>query len=218
MTASILNKIRNLRARASCDASSENEVLHAIKMADKLMKEHNINLSDLEVKKAGAIQHIWQSGRITRPVEMWATPGIAKLTDTQIFYSGGDIYIVGTPTDVEIATYYIDLVSHAIKNEWSKYPNKGLVLTSVRKFGNAFRKGVAYRLSERFKEMVAPPPPSQSRDLLIVKDQLIKDYLNDNNINLRNNKTSIPDFGGREGMAAAENIHISKGVTQCATA
>jgi len=213
MTASILNKIRNLRARASCDASSENEVLHAIKMVDKLMKEHNINLSDLEVKKAGAIEHVWKSGRKTRPVEMWATPGIAKLTDTQIFYSGGNIYIVGTPTDVEIATYYIDLVSHAIKNEWAKAdkPDHG-----VRSFGSAFRKGVAYRLSSRFKEMVAPPPPSQSRDLLIVKDQLIQDYLGDNNINLRNNKTSIPDFGGLEGMAAAENIHISKGVTQCA--
>ncbi|QYS89144.1 DUF2786 domain-containing protein [Flavobacterium davisii] len=49
MESKILTKIRKLLAKANCGASSESEVETCLKLAQKLMMQHNLDKSDVEI-------------------------------------------------------------------------------------------------------------------------------------------------------------------------
>lgn len=49
MESKILSKIRKLLAKANCGASSESEIETCLKMAQKLMMQHNLDKSDVEI-------------------------------------------------------------------------------------------------------------------------------------------------------------------------
>lgn len=217
----VLKKIQALRARAKCSASTEAEAEMAARIAAELLKEHNISLTELDVKADGVDKYVWESGYSKRPPEAYSLRGINKLCNVQSWLEGGRIVIIGAPADSEIALYYLDLVKSAIKNCWETHKKEDesflwneLSDETGRGYTIAFKKGVASRLGERMKAMaVEVKTQTTSNSLVVVKDALIKSWMQDHEVRLRGAKSSMSSASGYSaGRSAAESVSISKGM------
>jgi len=217
----IIRKIKALRARAADAASSENEAAKAAEVADKLLREHNINLSELDVRGEGVEKNVWGAGRRTRGPETFAAVKIAKATNCEVWVqNGGEIVYLGNPADVEVAMYFTDLVSNAAeaclrayrKTEDYAYRFR---YQSARKVGADYRVGVCQRLGERILDQVAAErmPQASGAGLVVVKNALIKQWLEDNGLSFRQ-KRSNRTVGGayNAGRGDADRVSIGRGV------
>lgn len=220
---SILQKIKALRARAEDSASSENEAAMAAKVADELLAKHNIKLSEVDVRADGIVRKYWDSGRETCPVETWSMIGIDKGCNTDSWYCGGVITVVGSPADVETALYYIDLARAAVANCWKTFQQtdeffrqreRGL---TARKIGFSFRKGVAVRLGQRIGKFAETEDrvASSANALVPVKNAMIEQWKIDNDIKLAAASKPSPVSGSAymAGQRAAESVGLGRGVT-----
>lgn len=219
----IIKRIRALRARAADAASTEAEAEIAARKAAQLLNEHNINLSEFDVRADGVHREKWNSGQRTQPVAALATFGIEAACNVRMFYQGGIVSIVGAPADVEVALYYLDLVKAACERCWSTFQRSGQFRAlrdggrSVHSLGFSFRKGVAIRIGERLKAMAAEsqraPESSTSRALVPVKDAMIQQWLHDQKIRLRSGKSTVSDGAGyHAGRDAGDRVSINRGL------
>lgn len=218
---SIIRKIKALRARAADAASSEAEAAKAAQVADKLLREHNINLSELDVRAEGVEKNVWGVGKRTRGPETFAAVKIGKATNCKVWVqNGGEVVFLGNPADVEVALYYMDLVSNAAEaclrayRKTEEYAREARYYSS-RKIGSDYRIGVCQRLGERILEQVQAEhkPQASGTGLVVVKDALIKQWLQDNGMafrHKRSNRTMGASYN--DGRGAADKVSIGRGV------
>lgn len=217
----IIRKIKALRARAADAASSENEAAKAAEVADKLLREHNIDLSELDVRAEGVTKSVWGAGRRTRGPETFAALKIGNATNCEVWVqSGGEIVYLGNPADVEVALYFTDLVSNAAEaclRAYRKTDQYQLMQYrfSARKIGSDYRIGVCQRLGERILEQVQAErkPQASGAGLVVVKNALIKQWLEDSGLGFRQ-KRSNRTVGGayNTGRGDADSVSIGRGV------
>ena len=223
----IIRKIKALRARAADAASSENEAAKAAAVADKLLREHNIDLSELDVRAEGVEKNVWGVGKRTRGPESFAAVKIGKATGCKVWtQNGGEIVFLGNPADVEVALYFMDLISNAAEacvrtyRKTEDYQNQQHVYGySPRKIAADYRSGVCQRLGERILERVQAEqkPQATGTGLVVVKDALIRQWLEDNNMRFRdrnrnrnlNRSVGAPYNAGR---GDADGVAIGRGV------
>lgn len=219
----IIRKIKALRARAADAASSENEAAKAAEVADKLLREHNINLSELDVRAEGVEKNVWGLGNRTRGPESYAATRIGKATNCKVWsQNGGGIAFLGNPADVEVALYFMDLVSNAAKACLATYRKTDAYDTqisvygySARKIGNDYRLGVCQRLGERVLEQVEAErkPEATGAGLIVVKDALIRQWLEDNGMAFRKKRGSrTVGASYNDGRGHADSVSIGRGV------
>lgn len=217
----IIRKIKALRARAADAASSENEAAKAAAVADKLLREYNIDLSELDVRAEGVAKNVWGAGRRTRGPETFAAKKIGKATNCEAWcQNGGEIVYLGNPADVECALYFTDLVSNAAEaclrayRKTDEYRKMRWVWSS-RKIGADYRLGVCQRLGERILEQVEAErqPQATGTGLVVVKDALIQQWLKDNGMEFkayRNNRRVGTSYN--TGRGDADSVSINRGV------
>ena len=217
----IIAKIKALRARAADAASSENEAAKAAEVADRLLREHNINLSELDVRAEGVEKSVWGAGRRTRGPEAFAAVKISKATNCKAWVqNGGEIVYLGNPADVEVALYFTDLVSNAAEACLRAYrKTEGYARQqhyhSARKIGSDYRVGVCQRLGERILEQaqVERKPQASGTGLVVVKDALIKQWLQDNTMGFRTHRSNRSVGGAyNAGRGDADGVSIGRGV------
>lgn len=220
----IIRKIKALRARAADSASSEAEAAKAAAVADKLLREHDIDLSELDVRAEGVGKTVWGEGQRTRTAESWALVNIGRATNTKVWLqNGGEFAILGNPADVEVALYYLDLVSAAAASCLSAYQRTDAYQDAQRVYGYSRRKihsdykiGVCQRLGERIREQAEAEraPQAAGKGLVVVKDALINQWLADNGVGLAAKRSRSRTVGAsyRQGREAAENVGIGRGV------
>lgn len=220
MKSDIIRKIKALRARAADAASSENEAAKAASVADKLLREHNIDLSELDVRAEGVEKGVWGAGKRLRGAECSAAINIAKATDTEAWVqNGGEIVYLGNPADVEVALYYTDLVSNAADACLRQYRktadySRQIGYWSARKVHNDFRKGLCGRVGQRILEQVQlADVVATGSDLVVVKNALINQWLADAGMKFRQHKSrSRVGAAHSHGRAAGENVAIGRGI------
>jgi hypothetical protein len=217
----IIRKIRALRARAADSASSEAEAAKAAAVADKLLREHNIDLSELDVRAEGVEKNVWGVGKRTRGPETFAANRIGKATNCEVWIqNGGEIVYLGNPADVEVALYYTDLVSNAAEACLRQFRKTEDCINqsryfSARKVSSDYRLGVCSRLGERILDQVRVEraPVSSGADLVVVKNALIQQWLEDNGLAFkRANRSRRVGASYGAGREAAENVGIGRGV------
>lgn len=216
----IIAKIKALRARAADAASSEAEAAKAAAVADKLMREHNIDLTELDVRADGVVKVVWNPGARVRTPECFAAVRIAKALGVDCWVqSGGEIVFLGTPADTEVALYYMDLCHNAAeaglrtfrKSEeyrqlcWSYSP---------RKVAADFRRGVCSRLGQRVADQMfaEQTPVASGTGLVVVKNALIEQWKEDNGLKLKAHRSTRVGGGWHHGQAHAEGVGIGRGV------
>jgi hypothetical protein len=224
-SADVINKIRNLRARAADAASTEGEAEMAIKIAAKLMAEHNLTLDDIGVKAEGVKADRWGPDGKHRPVAASAWFGVQKLCNVRIIRDNAcaKLIIVGNPTDVETAFYYLDIVNAACKACWDTYFKTWECREAILKHGSQrgvsqdFKKGVAYRLGERMAEMAKQrdgEQTAQGQGLVVVKDALINSYVREKIGKLSQGKGAINSQDAYSaGKVAGNSVGLNTGVS-----
>lgn len=217
----IIRKIKALRARAADAASSENEAAKAAEVADRLLREHNINLSELDVRAEGVQKSVWGAGRRTRGPETFAAQKIGDATNCGVWVAnGGEIVYLGNPADVEVALYFTDLISNAAEaclRAYRKTENYARLshYFSARKIASDYRIGVCHRLGERILEQVQleRKPQASGTGLVVVKNALIKQWLEDSGTDFRKPRSKRTVGGAyNTGRGDADGVSIGRGV------
>lgn len=216
---SIIRKIKALRARAADAASSEAEAAKAAAVADKLLREHNIDLSEVDVRAEGVVKAVWGAGKRARGPESYAVVKIAKAAGVKVWTeNGGEVAYLGNPADVEVALYYTDLVANAAESCLRAYRKtddyaQQLRLWSSRKVSSDYRTGVCQRLGERILAQVKAEPAPTGTGLVVVKDALIRQWLEDEGLRFKtSNRSRRVGAGYNHGRAHADNVGIGQGV------
>ncbi|QGH74895.1 hypothetical protein MAL1_00149 [Bacteriophage DSS3_MAL1] len=228
----IKETIKNLRARASDEASSESEAMAAIAHADKLMQKHELTVEDLEiaVNVGGIVKAEWTRGtRKLHPVEYVAN-AVSQLSETKGWVVTDSekqaLVFMGFDPDVEFALYLIDLVYNAMEIEWEAFRAGAAYENTPRnrrgKLREDFMRGMAGRIREKMTEMVAvrrtqaPEVKSGGTGLVVAKRNMIAEALAAEDINIRKRRASKKKkvdasayFAGRE---AGDRTNITTGI------
>lgn len=152
-TEKILARVRNLLKLAEGGAN-ENEAAAAAAAAQKLIERHKLDAAMLDVS-AGEDQPIEEEVRDCEdPLDRskskiaWKgslASGIARANSCRIYWRGGSIQIVGTPSNVSTVRYLYAYFVREIERLAKQYGGNG------RSWMHAWRVGCAETLSARLK-------------------------------------------------------------------
>ncbi len=191
----VLEKIRKcLKLAASNSNATEAEASTAMAMARKLMDQHNIEMSDVDIKKevATGAQEVPVTDKPKAFTPLWEMAMALvcnELFGTQHFYrhrgSGSwtgkttVVVFVGVGQDPLIAKEAYTILCGLVRKMGSKKGYSGSVLRD-------YCLGVTRTLIRRAGEIAAKSKgqtqPNRCTDLVVVKDQLIKAHLDSKNL------------------------------------
>jgi hypothetical protein len=190
----IIDKIRKLFALGDRTRNpNEGEVKTALGMASKLMKEHNLNLSeiDLEKQKEDISEEFSKTRSIIAFWERKLAKMVAKLFNCDAIinanYNRNRGYIfIGFKEEAKLASQcyeYLDYNIRILANTYSKQKMD-------------FYAGITDRLQERINEEIklnTPQETSKCTAIVCCKDKLIKSY-EKKNMSLTMERRSKPDI------------------------
>jgi hypothetical protein len=198
MSADIKDRINKLLAMANDTRGNEHENEVAMRMAERLMRQHNIDVADLEASTGQKAAYSWnsitiavgqQAARATwRP--MWIGflgLGVGKFTDCRTTWVedaayGHCIKFEGDATDLEYAAW---------------------LFKKLRDLGYAESKSVAGKHRETFRKSYAIRLQERMRILRAERDQAMKEAVTKtgNALMIVNNKLALRDAQfGRQGV------------------
>lgn len=220
----IIKKIKALQARAADAASTEAEAAMALKIAAKLLADHDLTMTEVEAKSAGVKEERWSKGGKHRTVEQYAWRGVEMLCNVRVIkvHNSDAMRLIGSPADVAAAMYFFDIVSQACKSCWETYFKTWDCYHAINKHGSqrgvsqSFKIGVATRLGQRMQEMARAAKQeqtSQGTGLVVVKNALIDAFIADKIGKVRSTKDQSRHVADakRAGLTAAEGVNLSRG-------
>lgn len=151
----ILEKIRNLRAKAGNVASTEAEAQTAAMMAAKLLQKHDVKETELEIQEEGAAHKKTAAVRVMPEILNYCALGIERLTETKAYAEAGkQLCYIGTPHDVEMALYLTEMLVRASKRAWSEAAGDGIASFKVMtKRRLSFYRGFGCRIYDRLMDL-----------------------------------------------------------------
>ncbi len=224
----VIEKIRKLLALSKSSNQFEAEL--AAERANDLMKKYQLSVSEVELddlKKTNIVEE-WYKTPILRRWVVTLARSCAILFDGEVLIPkpfGGNIWFVGYPEDIEAMK---NLFEHLYKSwkSFSKIDRKIAKKTSIQEGtgwsrGDGIRfmnsHGLAYAstlcrrcraLAESRKEEVHESS-STGRDLIVLKDQTLKEYGEQKGWSGRSFKTEASsDKGYHAGRAAGERAPL----------
>ncbi len=196
---SIVRKIAALKAKIGDKASTANEVESAIRLVDKLMQEYNINETDIGIKQAGVEAKAMPNKGKNKPNIRYCVVAIGKLSETYPFWDVNTkaFTFVGTKVDVDYAQWLYRLIENALEQSWkafrfsydyTKMVKRGTVHGRIVR--DQFEKAFILTVSDNINALVATKPIVTGNALVLVKNELIKSFL-DNQFTKKKDGKSI---------------------------
>lgn len=229
----VRSKIAKLMAMGMDGRGNEHEAESALRMAEKLMRKHNIDRAEiLERDPTVKIQYNWTTELVPvshpRPVKQaplwfgWMVATVGLFTDTRVqlrYHTEKQMcaQFMGDETDVEYAIWLCAHLRDAIRNEAAAYAAPGL--NSDQKWRNReeFRHSMARRLNRRMNDLIDERKTvySQSTALVVVNDKIkqrdtqfgVQQYAKSKARPMKGDKASQ-----MAGIAAAERVNLHKQV------
>lgn len=158
----ILERIANLRERASNDAATEAESNAALAMAAKLMNSYRVTEAEMAIAETeGRItvevihktaEGSYKVGRNRHKI-ITAMCGIERLTNTRMVMKGynAEVEITGDRPDVEMANYLFVLIREALDRQYDEYKRTTPALGRGAKA--SFQTAMGHRISSRLYDM-----------------------------------------------------------------
>ena len=179
----IATKVRALKDRTTDRGCTEAEAMTAASLAAKLMTEHDLTMTDVEIGESTCDTTFVNTGKKTTHEVRLAIKAIAFFTDTVAWRDRDEGVIryafFGLENDTEFAVYLHDVIRAAMDAEVAAYKSHQWLLDepSGRSASHSFLVGMARRVSERLKELKrtqnASTIASTGRDLVVVKSHLV---------------------------------------------
>jgi hypothetical protein len=209
--------------------ASENEALLAAEKAEELMVHYDIQLSELSLRSARAVQKTVLFRRYgNRRLALENARNIAGLCDCMYWLSKLKITFFGLPHEAEIATHLFETISNCVAAEIDIYRNSNAF--AAEKKANSglhsriiigdFIDGIEKRLNARLKELDAIKgrtiQEATGRSLVPMKMEQIKEDFKATGIKLHTiysyGRRTSSSAAYRSGMAAGDRISLSPGV------
>jgi hypothetical protein len=123
--------------------------------------------------------------------------------------------LFGTPHDLEIALYLYEVCAEAMEHDWVGYMN---VHGYSMKKRASFRMGFSSRVYERLKQMKRERDlrnASNCRDLVVLKDQLVKSEWAKQGIRLTKSRGTVAADGHAygHGQAAGSRVNLNNPIS-----
>jgi len=223
----IKSKIRKLLAMASDIRGNEHENETAMRMADRLMRQHNIDVADIEGSTGKQTQYQW--GSVIIPVgeqakacnwsPMWMGflgVGVGRFTDCRASWFNHHVYhrcmkFEGDAVDLEYAAWLYKMLRD------TGYAESKSVSGAHRE---TFRKSFAIRLCDRMRTlraerdvaMRAAVTKTGSTALVVVQNKLALRDKEFGKQRIRNSRNSVryASEGFTAGRSAAEKVNFNR--------
>ena len=184
----MIEKITKLLAMAKHSASNETEATTALRQAEAMMRKYDIQYADVEAQKIEKddLQKGF-TGETRNSKWVWSLAWAASyLTSTMPYKKGKEIIFCGVKEDVQVALLMHDYLVGVTENISSKYRGKFDSVFSVREQRQSFKIGMVSMITKRAKEIqkeredeiTAASVASSGKDLIVIKQSLIKDKFN----------------------------------------
>ena len=228
----VKEKIRRLAEMTEENGCTKAEALTATTKMGKLLDEHQLSMSDVELRKQDCKEtNIW-TGTSQRDHMSALLGSIAFYSDTKPWMvssraEGLKYVYFGLSSDVELAKYTHCVINRAIleaDEEFKKTPKYLMIRTPAykRKASRSFKMCMAMAISEQLrliKKERQAWTKSQGRDLVVVKDAIVKQSFQQLGINLRS-VSGLSPAGGQgygDGITAGKNFNLNEGLKGAAS-
>ena len=216
----IIERVQKLLALSK--SSNEHEAALAAFHAQRLLSEHNLNISELEIKETGATETKFKLRQMT--ADKWVIlllSAVARSFDCKtMFCSNGldkaSVMVIGCGKDSEVASYVMQYLLREINRLATLYVKSLTTAFNINK--QAYRKsyllgasrGVISKLAEQKKEA-----PVTSTALVPVKDALVTNYVSKHYADASAKKfraSSVFRDAFDQGFSEGKDVQISKGI------
>ena len=226
----LTEKIRKLLALS--ESPNQHEAEQAMAKASALMEEHQIVMSDVLVKEMKSAQaekgkrfKVTEQGKV---FSLNLASAVGLIFDTgAIQYMGGSIIrFIGLKDDVAQSEMLFDHLwlswQSIVRQDVKRWKDDSYLPPrqyNVKKFkmghGQGFANAIFYRAQRlaRLRKEAVQASSSTGRELVVLKDQLVEQYYDDNNVKpARKRKLQTEGFG--EGQVAGEAIPLGGGIEE----
>lgn len=150
-------RIRKLSERTTERGFTEAEAMQAADMLSRVMAEHGLSMSDIEIRERDDLEEgLIDTGRKRAHEVDYCATAIAAFCDCKVWRSrktgGNALHFFGFPEDVAAAKHLYQLCLASIDRESARYLREN---GGGRRAGHAFRLGMAQRISQRLGALKA---------------------------------------------------------------
>jgi predicted SprT family Zn-dependent metalloprotease len=220
---SVIAKIEKLLSLAQ--SSNQHEAENAMKFANRLMKKWNVSLV-LEDKERNFTEAVITEPTKRRNASLFALSNLLKnhffvniiwVYECNEFTGkfGWALEIVGTETNVEIASYSAEFIMRVAEREFKKAKQENPHITKMN-FINGVICGFREKLDAQERQDNKESMETGCTDLVSVNDPKLDEYYHKRHPHIRHSNYGIT--GGRgsgfgSGSAVGRNLTISRGVS-----
>lgn len=236
-TDKVREKIAALLKKTKSNGCSEAEAEAAMAIANKLMAEHGVSITDIKENKQASRdfsrRHVNKGSKNLSLIDKCVAPAIAQYTDTKVWsqkeFDGfkmgkkkmkpkyiSNVTFYGYSVDVELAEYIYKICDAAVETEWKKF--SVTVPAGFRaKARLSFQVGMAIRLRDRLVNMKSENiKQTNGKELVVLKRQLVESSFKEQSSGVKTSKAADVKFNaGRifeEGKKAADKVRFNREV------
>jgi hypothetical protein len=225
---SIMEKIKALLAKTVENGATEAEYLSALGKASAMMDAYDITDEELQVAKDEAAMLHADPPDLKDPhkIKWRLAHGVAEFCGVQIFRSRHEtgLKCIGMPSDVQFAMWLLDSLADFVFGELYAHLIGCLAPQSERRIIiRSFTAACCERIVDRLLALVERSKmarTSNGRELVVVKDAAIKQFMKDNDIRLGMCSGSAPSnvdaAAHAAGHAAGDRASFGRPVTGAA--
>lgn len=228
----LLKKVRSLMNMTIENGASENEAKLASEKVAKMLSEHNLSMTDVELAESEILQKNYDMNRKALHEVQYCVGAISTFTNTKSWVmrnrNSSEIVYFGHDTDVEVAFYMTDMIKNVMEAAWKAEFEK-IKKNSVkserphgRKLRKSFLLGMCHSINRRLMEMAAEEKKnsqnvsSDGKSLVVVKNNLVEKSFRELGMRLRyasRNHSNVDGSSYNAGNEKGSKVSLSKGVT-----
>ncbi len=213
----LIERIKALQARTMENGCTESEAMTAANLCARLMAEHDLTMTDVEIGEEICQVNYLDTGRKSNHEVQFCISAIADFCDTKVWISkrnGTQNYcFFGMANDTDFAKFLHNTIKGAMETELTSYKIRCVELGELtgRRQSHSFLLGMALRICERLREMKQENQrdilQTTGRDLVVVKNSVVKSQFAKLGLRLRNtgNGTTSGDSNSMAAGKAAGN-------------
>ena len=225
---SIIEKIKALLAKTTENGATEAEMLAALDKASAWMDAYDITDQELQISKEEAAVLHAEPPDLKDPhnIKWRLSYAVSQFCNVQIFRSPHEsgLKCIGMPSDVEFAMWLLDTLAVFVFAELYAHLIGCLAPKSERRIiMRSFTEACCGRITDRMLELVERSKAartSNGRELVVVKDAAIKQFMKEHNMRLRTcsgySPSNVDAAALAAGRAAGDRATFGRPVTGAA--
>jgi hypothetical protein len=216
-------RLQALRAKTIANGCTEEEALAAAAKVAELLDQHDLSISDLEIREEQCEKSAIETRKKQRQPIFACVPAIAEYCDCKVWlekHESGIRYVFfGLRPGIEMAHYVYDVIATAMQSGWEQYLRSQRFIRHRRDEKSSFQFGMAISIAEKLTAMKAARDRanrlSSGRDLVVVRHAVVEAEYEKLNLNLRRGRASgkrVEATAFHAGQAAGQSLALHPGV------